>query len=183
MSTSDISGISYFVDEDGGRCVHDMYSIPVNVTTLPKQGKGLPGLLKRIKQSLSMQDRTPALSLKQSFWYKDVCGCPTKKELKRALKTCKITNQEADMIHKHFPNEYGGIDFKMLVSRVFSNECDRRKYINLRQENLRASQFPGYQQQSNSVNPGVNNGLQSTGRFDATATMEATQAVGQAQAF
>jgi len=180
MSSGDISGISYFYDEDGGRCVHNLYSIPVNVTSMAKQGKGLPGLLARVKMSLAKFDRTPALSLKQSHWYKDVCGCPNKKELKKALKCCKISDREAMMIHKHFPNEYGGIDFKMLVNRLFASECNRRKYINLRQENLRASQFPGYQQASSPTSNAA--GLHSTGRFSATE-MAATQRVGQAQAF
>lgn len=73
----------------------------------------------------------------------------------------------------------------MLTHRIFATECDRRKYINLRQEQLIPSQFPGYQQQAApAASPAATATLRSTGRFGSTGQMSPqTQGVGQAQAF
>lgn len=145
MSQVDVSGIIYEYDGQGNRYVSNPYSIPVNMTSTKKVGHGLEAALKRVKDKIETKNRRPKYAMESSYWYKDNNGVTCVRELHNALVSFQCTVDSVDLNHiaKAFPNEYGGIDFKMLTARLFANNGDRRKYINLRQQSLRASQFPG----------------------------------------
>jgi hypothetical protein len=171
MSQNDISGISYKVDTQGSRSVSNPYSIPVNVTTQRPTGSGLEFCLETMKQTLEANNRRIKHDMEQSHWYKETNGCRNAKELRLALKgfNCNLTTSQCRTVANAFPNEYGGIDFKMLTHRLFCCEGDRRKYTNLRQASLRPSQFPGVATNTQSANASIRSARSPTKKLEAQA--------------
>jgi hypothetical protein len=187
MSQVDVSGVVFLYDEKGHRYVSNPYDIPVNMTTTKKNGTKLEDALRRAKQQIEAQNRRPKYAMQSSHWYMDKNGVTCVNELRSALNNsfkCKLDMQDLKLIAKNFPNEYGGIDFKMLTARLFANQGDRRKYINLRQQALKPSQFPGLQASPTAAATAtatatVGGYAQTQQSLDITAPM----AVGQPQSF
>jgi len=120
-------------------------SMPGSIALTNRGGKDLFSILNRLKREMASKMRRPWYDLTTSHFFLDKNGVHDQKDLKQALFNfgCRdVRSWELKTLIRTFPNEYGGFDFKQFVRAMFSNDGDRRKYINLRRCDLKSSQFP-----------------------------------------
>lgn len=181
MSNPDNSGTVFaYSNIDGGRCVSNPYSIPVNmVKATQSEGRGLDAALQRVKKQID-KNRRPLFEMKSSHFYKENNGCRNITDLEKALKLqqCSLTKSDLRIIADSFPNEFGGIDYKMFTNRLYANEGHRGKFRNLRQEALKKSQFPPVESSANVSDQAYDDETQV-----ATQQMVGITAVGKPQAY
>jgi hypothetical protein len=141
----DVSGIVYVYDKQGHRKIDNPYSIPGSIARVDRGPKDLFPTLDRLKQEMEFKNRRPWFDLTNSHYFTSKNGVLDRKDLRQALRCFGCTDVrsgELTTLLKTFPNEYGGFDFKQFVRAMFSNDGDRRKYINLRRDALNPQQFP-----------------------------------------